>query len=191
MIIAVVLALLVASQFVNGNVRNKIIAGNKKSTVYFSLITVHVLAGVVILLAYSVIRLLFGSLVLGYDTDATFNSTEFLYALQVLGLSLLVYVAIFSISVLIATLVRTTGTAILCIIGFILLLSVTSNIYMLISDWTWLETLCEFNPSNMLNTILESELSWEQWVIIISGSIGFSTFAIGGGAYLFSKRDIK
>ena len=191
MIIAVALALLVARQFINGNVRGKIIVGNKKSTVYFSLITVHVLTGVALLFIYSVLRLSIGSLALGYDTETSFSGGEFLYTLQVLGLSLLVYVAVFSISVWLATLTRAVGTAILCVIGFILLLSFTSNIYMLISDWTWLETLCEFNPTNMLSTILESELSWKQWLIIIGGSIAFSALAIFGGAYIFEKRDVK
>ena len=191
MIIAVVMALLVAGQFINGNVRNKIIAGNKKSTVYFSLIIVHVVAGVALLFAYGVLRLSIGSWILGYDSETAFSVSEFLYVLQVLSLSLLVYVAVFSIAVWLATLVRTTGTAILCVIGFILLLSFTSNIYMLISDWTWLETLCEFNPINMLSTILESELAWKQWLIIVSGAIAFSALAIFGGAYLFEKQDVK
>ena len=191
MIVAVVIALLVAGQFINGNIRNKMIAGNKKSTVYFSLITVHVLSSIAILFAYSVLRLLIGSWVLGDDSETSFNGTEFLYVLQVLSLSLLVYIAVFSVSVWLATLTRAMGASILCVIGFVLLLSVTANIYMLISDWTWLETVCEFNLSNMLNTILETELSWEQWLIIIGGSLGFSTLAIDGGAYLFDKQDIK
>ena len=191
MIVAVVLALLVAAQFINGNVRNKIIAGNKKSTVYFSLITVHVVAGIALLFAYAVLRLTIGSWVLGYDGETAFSGGDFLYTLQVLSLSLLVYVAIFSIAVWLATLTRATGTAILCVIGFVLLLSFTSNIYMLISDWTWLETVCEFNFTNMLSTILESELSWVNWLIIIGGSLAFSALAIFGGAYLFEKQDVK
>ena len=191
MIVAVVLALLVAAQFINGNVRNKIIAGNKKSTVYFSLITVHVVAGVALLFAYGVLRLTIGSWVLGYDSETAFSGSEFLYALQVLGLSLLVYIAVFSISIWIATLTRATGTAILGVIGFILLLSFTSNIYMLISDWTWLETLCDFNPTNMLSAILESDLAWKQWLIIIGGSLAFSALATFGGAYIFEKQDVK
>ena len=128
---------------------------------------------------------------LGYDSETSFNGTEFLYVLQVLSLSLLVYIAVFSVSVWLATLTRAMGASILCVIGFVLLLFVTANIYMLISDWTWLETVCEFNLSNMLNTILETELSWEQWLIIIGGSLGFSALAIDGGAYLFDKQDIK
>ena len=191
MIIAVVLALLVAQQFVNGNVRNKIIAGNKKSSVYYSLIVVHVLTGIVLLGLYAVLRLVFGSITLGYDTELAFNSSELLYCLQVTGLSLLVYVAVFAISVFLATIVRTTGTSILCVIGFILLLSFTANIDMLISDWTFLETLCDFNPTNMLSNILENELALKEWLIIIGGSIGFLAATTFGGALLFSKKDLK
>lgn len=191
MIIAVVLALLVAQQFVNGNVRNKIIAGNKKSSVYYSLIVVHVLTGIVLLGLYAVLRLVFGSITLGYDTELAFNSSELLYCLQVTGLSLLVYVAVFAISVFLATIVRATGTSILCVIGFILLLSFTANIDMLISDWTFLETLCDFNPTNMLSNILENELELKEWLIIIGGSIGFLAATTFGGALLFSKKDLK
>ena len=191
MIIAVVLALLVAQQFVNGSVRNKIIAGNKKSTVYYSLIAVHVLTGVALLGLYGILRLVFGSITLGYDADVTFNASELLYCLQVTGLSLLVYVAVFAFSVFLATVVRASGTSILCVIGFILFLSLTANIDMLISDWTFLKTLCDFNPTNMLSNILESELSWQQWLIIVGGSIGLSSAVTFGGAVLFSKRDLK
>ena len=191
MIIAVVLALLVAQQFVNGNVRNKIIAGNKKSNVYYSLIVVHALTGIVLLGLYAVLRLVFGSITLGYDTELAFNSSELLYCLQVTGLSLLVYVAVFAISVFLATIVRATGTSILCVIGFILLLSFTANIDMLISDWTFLETLCDFNPTNMLSNILENELALKEWLIIIGGSIGFLAATTFGGALLFSKKDLK
>lgn len=191
MIVAVILALLVAQQFINGNVRNKIISGNKKSSVYLSLIISHALSGIVILLGYGVIRLIFGSIVLGYDSELAFNVTEFLYILQVFGLSLLVYIAVFSLCVWFATLTRTTGTSILCVIGFILLLSVSANIYMLIPDWTWLETLCDFNFTNMLSNTLETELAWEQWLIIIGGSVGFTVLATVGGSYLFSKQDVK
>lgn len=190
-IMAVLLAIMVVNEFRNGTIRNKIIAGNKKSTVYLSLIISYVSIGLIFMMMYSLIRVLAGSLFLGYSADVTFNLNEFIYIVKTIGLSCLVYVVVFSLSVLCAALLQNTGTTIIAIIGIILLFNVTTNLYQLISDWTWLETLCDFNPVNMLSSIANDSLSTSQLLIMIFGSIGFSAVAIGSGTLLFNRNDLK
>lgn len=191
LIIAILLAIMVVNEFKNGTIRNKIIAGNKKSTVYLSLIISYISVGIIFMLAYSLVRLLAGSALLGYSEDVAFSATEFWYIIKTMGLSCLVYIVVFSLSVLIASLLKNTGTAIISIIGMVLLFSVTTNLNQLISDWTWLETFCDFNPVNMLSVIADNSFSTSQLLITILGSIGFSAAAISAGALLFRRNDLK
>lgn len=190
-IVAILLAIMINNEFSNGTIRNKIIAGNSKIKVYLSMIIAYVSTGLILILTYSVIRLLLGTAILGYSEDIAFNINEFWYILQSLGLITLVYIVIFSVVILLATLLKNTGTTIIAVIGFVLLLNTTTNLYQLVSDWTWLETLCDFNPVNMISVITEDSFTTLQLLIIIFGSIGFASIAIGGGTWLFKRYDLK
>ena len=194
-------------EFTQGTIRNKVIAGNSKTKIYFSLILSGLVFTFVLIITYSLLCLGLGSIFGGFDINGTTMSgklnPEFFWKLILL--SVLAYILITVATIFFATLLRNVGPCIpiviLLLLGCYLISTIFNTIGLLgeevkgikvaakvmevINPLYSLSTLST-DPQTLLLTISNEGLFWE-----IGNNLVYTALFLGFGLLIFKKRDIK
>lgn len=194
-------------EFTQGTIRNKIIAGNSKTKIYFSLILSGLVFTFVLIITYSLLCLGLGSIFGGFDINGVTMSgklnPEFFWKLILL--SVLAYILITVATIFFATLLRNVGPCIpiviLLLLGCYLISTIFNTIGLLgeeikgikvaakvmevINPLYSLSTLSS-DPETGLLTITNEGFWWE-----IGNNIFYTGLFLGFGLLIFKKRDVK
>ena len=194
-------------EFSQGTIRNKIIAGNSKTKIYFSLILSGLVFTFALIIAYALLCLGLGSIFGGFDANGTITNgkinPEFLWKLIVLAV--FAYILITIVTVFFATLIRNIGPCIPIVILLLLGCYLTSSIFgavaMLGDDVSFVKTMDQllklFNPLHSLasySSSLETGLliiENDAFIAEIINNVVYSALFLGFGLLIFVKRDVK
>ena len=194
------LAVFTVNEFNHGTIRNKIIAGHKKSEIYISLLLIGLIFTFSLMIVYSAISTLFAGILSGFAyIDTACDPTLIVqYLLQ----AICVYIFITTLSIFFATLFRSVGPTLPILIvlilfcffaGFLSQISTlfaedTESIQLVSNMATWIDPLYTFGifslfiPDNIdTNWFIASIITPLYWATIF----GFS------GLLIFIKRDVK
>ena len=111
-------------EFTYGTIRNKIIAGHKKSSIYLSLLAIGFVFTTVLMVAYCFLSWAFGSMLGGMHAEGVSGETIGFVILY----GFFAYVFIMTLSVFIASLIRSIGGSLPVIIIFLLFLGLVPTI---------------------------------------------------------------
>lgn len=194
-------------EFTQGTIRNKIIAGNSKTKIYFSLILSGLVFTFVLIITYSLLCLGLGSIFGGFDINGVTMSgklnPEFFWKLILL--SVLAYILITVATIFFATLLRNVGPCIpiviLLLLGCYLISTIFNTIGLLGEEIKGIKVAAKVmevinpiyslstagvDPQTGLITITNEGLWWE-----IGNNIVYTGLFLGFGLLIFKKRDVK
>lgn len=189
-------------EFTHGSIRNKIIAGNSKAKIYFSLLLSGLVFTFALLIAYSLLCLGLGSIIGGFDPYGICPG-DFLW--KIILLAIFAYIFITAMTIFFATLFRNIGPSIpvviLLIMGMYLLSSIFGGLGGLIDGNDTFKSIAEalkyINPIHTLGSVgintLTGSLSIDDSALIaeIINNIVLSAAFTVGGVLIFKRRDVK
>ena len=124
MTVPINLVVFTIGEFTYGTIRNKIIAGHKKSSIYLSLLAIGFVFTTVLMVAYCFLSWAFGSMLGGMHAEGVSGETIGFVILY----GFFAYVFIMTLSVFIASLIRSIGGSLPVIIIFLLFLGLVPTI---------------------------------------------------------------
>ncbi len=171
-------------------IRQKIIAGHKRSHVYFSSIIVHFIYGLGILMITALINFGLGTAIFGYG--ATFDVQEAVNFILSTILGLLAFSVFYSLALFFAFLTRSTGGTIGILIGVIFAFSILDMAISGLSiRFEWLQTLLKFSPSSGFNVLMNPNFEYADILFPMTSAVFYITATIVGGYFIFEYQDIK
>lgn len=194
-------------EFTQGTIRNKIIAGNSKTKIYFSLILSGLVFTFALIITYSLLCLGLGSIFGGFDINGTTTSgslnAEFFWKLVVLSIT--AYILITVGTIFFATLLRNIGPCIpiviLLILGCYLVSTIFSAVAMLGDEVEFIKTATELlkylNPLHSIASYASSiggdklEIKNDAFIAEIINNLVYTGLFLGFGLLIFKKRDVK
>mgnify|MGYP003571275523 CR=1 FL=1 len=200
--IPILLIFFIVNEFRNGIIRNKIIAGHKKSTIYASLFIISIIYTFILLFVYALANALFGLIISGSSKDASFIGI-----LKYTLMAICVFIFIVSVVMFFTTLFRNAGGAIPIVILIVFMLTLVSSIASSVAlfteetidtitySWTvWINPLYSIGSSTVSNAALYKNVPqiptlW--YVASIVTPLYWSAIFFVSGLLIFKKRDIK
>lgn len=187
---AIVVGIFVACEFGFGTIKNSASRGFSRTKIYLSKMTVSFVLSTVLVLTYSIVNAITGTIVWGFGEV---GPDYWSMLLKVAGLEILLNLAFTSVFVTIATLVRQTGAAIainICIMQFStflvqmgeLLLDKVFHVQVTVSNY-----LISTNISQIATQPLTNELAVRGLIV----GVAYLAISIAVGLWAFNKRDIK
>ena len=177
-------AIFVSSDLKNGTLRNKIISGHDRKSIFLSHLITSIAYYLVIIAIYTSFTALFSCLFLGYGE---FNGKELIYIL-IIGFTSFIFVA--TISTLFNLLINSTPLAIVLTIVCCLGISFICTIVSLL-DYEKYKTLVYFIPLFANSAMSASSIPNELFVEGIISIFVFSAINTLLGLYIFAKKDLK
>lgn len=221
LVIPILLTVFTVSEFSTGTIRNKIIAGNSKSKIYFSILLSGLVFTFVVITAYIGLCVALASIVGKFDANgtilamnnisATINGAlggtticpEFVWKIILCGVT--VYIMVTSMTVFFSMLFRNMGPCIPIIIVLLMFFSLESMIASMFAldgnlDQT-AETIITIsrvvNPLYVLNSFdimnegKKFTIANENLIIHLCNNATYTTLFTIGGWLIFRKRDVK
>lgn len=192
-------------EFTYGTIRNKIIAGHKKSSIYLALVVTGFVFTLILMVSYCLLSWAIGSILGGVHASGVIGEN----ILWVIVFGFTGYIFVMAFSVFIGTLTRSIGGSLpIIIIFFVFLglvptflninniikgnLDITSDLGSHIAMWVDPLFMISLYSNTAVNTLLSTNKITGE--IIAAGII--SPLAYAGlftvlGTYIFSKRDVK
>lgn len=183
-------AIFVAADISNGTLRNKIISGASKVSIYLSHLLTSIIFNVIFINIYAIVSLLVNSLLLGYGT--AFTADEFLLILRGVGIGTLDFVFLASLTTLLAMTTKNAAPTII----FSVLLSMafgllgTLLLFFDVEEYGYLLSMIPMVSFSIFSTLLDETDCW----ILIIGAASLLVFTVLNtvlGTILFKKSDIK
>ena len=202
-------------EFTQGTIRNKIIAGNSKTKIYFSLFFAGLVFTFTLMIAYIGLCVGVSSIIGGFDANGAIFATsgtpnispEFLW--KIIVLAILAYIVITAAAVFFATLFRNVGPCIPIVIILLMVCYLSGMIIglldYLIGENEVAKVICTLiryvNPIFMLSGYSMqvdantgetlAVIKNEHFIVqIVNNCVYIAAFLIGGWA-IFRKRDVK
>ena len=193
--------ILVCTDYSNGTLRNKVIAGNRRSEIYLSHLIVTILFSVVIMTIYTGMTTVFSLLFLPFQRDPSMNlAREVLYFVSY-GTMTFVFIA--TVSTLFAMTFRNAAPTIIFTIVLALLLMILDTVVSLIdySKYRYIIYAIPtfganfFTLNNMSITALFSTAAQDPGPILYAeGMLSYVFFGVVNtviGLLVFCQRDVK
>lgn len=189
MLMALGIVMYVGKEFSQNTIRNKIIVGYSKTSIYLSNFIMSVVVSAILYIVYELVVVCIGIPVFGWGK--TFVFAEFIR--QLIN-SLLILVTVSAVVNMITMLSRNLVTAILIsVLGIIIIPAILSAINMVPLGETARTVMDIIMKSNFLGQSVligtENSVSFMIWVIV--SSIITTAGITGLGCYLFEKMDVK
>ena len=202
LIAPVLIAIILCKDFSYGTVRNKIISGKSRTSIFMSLFTVCSITLIAVMLLHAFITL--GFCLIFFDYQATaFTISDFWYFLVSLGLELLVLLFIAALISWLCAAMKNVGLVIVLYVAFAFALTMIAGIIQIIlniletagGSQTAIDILDFLNRINIGNSAqyigMGTEYSAKDLLYLtippIVGTLGF----LGLGILKFNKKDLK
>ncbi|MCR5647362.1 MAG: ABC transporter permease [Acholeplasmatales bacterium] len=178
-------AIFVSSDLKNGTLRNKIISGHNRKSIYFSHLIVTMIYNLCIIFIYSGVMALFSCLLFGYGKSVDVKE---LFYILIIGFVSFLFVA--TISTLFTLLINSTPLAIVLTIACCLGLSFICTIISVL-DYEKFKGLVYFIPLFANSSMASFELSDSLFIEGFLSLIVFGALNTVLGLALFLKNDLK
>ena len=196
-------------EFTQGTIRNKIITGNSKSKIYFTLFLSGLIFTLSLLIAYVGLCVGLGSIFGGFDINGTIMGSTSLggqidaaYFVRMLIITILVYINITAFTIFFATLFRNIGPCIPVVIVVVMMCYFSGMIASLMKDTEGMEVFVKLmkiiNPMYALNdaSIIDSlkgtlTMTDDTFIAGICNNAIYTVVFLLGGWLIFRKRDVK
>lgn len=194
LIISILIAVLTTRDFSQNTLRLKIINGHERWKIYLSMIIVNLTYGASIILSYSILSLLFSSLIFGYGQPFTVN--EFFTLLGTGALALLIAILIISIVTAFSMRTKRMGAAIGLTIAFIMG-EVILTMFLLLSPIVirdlpeWFLKVLQIFPTIGLQNLMTYNLDTTDIIIVVVSNVFFIFLTNFLSILSFNKSDIK
>ena len=197
-VMAVLISIVVCKDFSQGTVRNKIICGRSRTSVYLSHLfsSATVMCG--IMLVHGLLTLCVSLCFFPYQ-DTDFVMSDLWYLLSSLLFEMFVYFAIAAIVTFIAALSKNMGICILLYLAVLFGLSLVGSVLMLLPNTLdpdsaahgVFEFICSLNiyTSSLIGT--GSEYTLKDVLYILASPVIISTASTAFGISLFSRKNLK
>ena len=193
--------ILVCADYTNGTLRNKVIAGNRRTEIYLSHLLVSILFTVIVVTIYVAMTTALSLLLLPFNRDPSMQLGREIFRFVAYGTMTFAFIA--TVSTLLAMTLRSIApTIIFTIILAIVLLAVDSVLSLI--DYTEYRYLVYFIPtfgSNFFNLsssnllgMLSATAEQSTATIFAEGMLSYLFFGVVNtviGLLVFNKRDVK
>ena len=198
LILPILVAIILCKDFSQGTIRNKIICGKSRASIYFSLLTTCAALICGLIMAHAFLTL--GVSLVFFDYQATeFSAADFGYLMASLGIELLIFLMISALLVLFIVRMKNAGLAIVMFFvvsfAFMIIGSITQVVAMFSEpDTAIYEVLEVFNKANVfanmsIGTGTEYELDDILCIVIPNAVATAALVALGFAS--FRKKDLK
>ena len=193
------LTVMIMAEFTTGSLRNKIIAGNRKSRIYISLLFSGIVFTIIQMTYYIGLSTLMGTILGGFDASKV-GGPEFIW--KYIALTLCSYIFITALSIFISTIIRNLGASIPLIVIALVLLS-TVPLFMMLGELfnntnetvtkviEWLDPLYDVNLFNSILSSFNEEATKGHILPGIISSLSWSVVFTVLGVIIFKHRDVK
>lgn len=184
---AVLIGLMVASEYSSGTIKNVLAYGKKREHYYISKLVACTIGFTIILGIMVSIGTIFSSLLFGWGEP--FTITQAAQIIEVFAGAIVIGMGIISVLMLLATVVKSNGSTIG--IGIVILGVLPSIISLLYGNYDWFDRIYECSLS--YNWTLLTSASSDNCDILKAVVVGLvtSVIATAGGITIFKKQDIK
>lgn len=198
-ILPIFIAIILCKDFSNGTIRNKIICGKSRTSIYFSLFITCVILICSFILFHALLTLLVSLIFFDYQTTA-FTIKDFGYLIASLGLEILVYVLISAIITFFIVCMKNTGLSIVMYFAvafaLIILGSITQTTIMFAEETSSFSfQILEFlNTANVFaNTSIGMGITYKlkELLYLIIPNVVFAITIVICGLLIFRKKDLK
>lgn len=198
LMLPIFVAIILCRDFSNGTIRNKVICGKSRASIYFSLLITCTVLICSFILFHAVITLLVALLLFDYQATP-FTINDFGYLMASIGIEILVYVLICTILTFFIVLMRNAGLTIVMffVVSFAMIILggiiETTIIFADTSKFSYkiLEFLYASNvfTTKIIGTGVEYNL--KELIYLIMPTLAFVTLFILLGLVTFKKKDLK
>ena len=201
LIIPAFAGILACSDYSDGTLRNKVIAGNRRSAIYLSHLAVSILFTVGIITIYVAMTAALSLLFLPFNRDPSMQLGREIIYFVAYGTMTFVFIA--TVSTLLAMTLRNIAPTIIFTIVLVILL-LTANSVLLLTDYSAYKYLVYFIPTfgaNFFNLdgsglleLMSATAGHSETLIFTEGMLSYAFFGIVNtviGLIVFNKRDIK
>ena len=218
LVIPILLTVFTVSEFNSGTIRNKIIAGNSKSKIFFSIFLSGLVFTFVVIIAYVGLCVGLASILGKFNPNGTifalnnlsatlsFGTTispEFVWKIILVGIT--VYITVTAMTVFFSTIFRNMGPCIPIIIVLLMFFSIEAMVASLLSMGEQQDTVGTtillvsriLNPLFALSSydVIESThkftITNTNLIIHLCNNLTYSVVFTLGGWLIFRKRDVK
>lgn len=197
-ILPLFVAIIICKDFSNGTIRNKIICGKSRASIYFSLLITCAILICFFILAHAILTLLISLIFFNYQ-QTEFTASDFGYLMASIGLEFIIYLLVSAILTFFITSMKNMGLSIVCYfaLSFLMIIigSVTQTAVMFVDvDTVAFKILEFFNVSNpFMGGAIGTGVSYDIKTIlyIILPNVIISAVVIVLGLLIFKKRDLK
>ncbi len=198
LIMPILVAIILCKDFSQGTVRNKIICGHSRRSIFLSMFISSSVVSSVIMVGQGLITLFFSLIFFEYSTEA-FTFSELGYFLLSLAFEILVYVLISAIISFLCVSMKNAGLAVVMYVAVNFLFAIVGSVTMIAGAFTEADTIGYkvlefFNNTNVFtSTLIGSGVSYSAKDIfyILMPSLGGSALAVLFGSVIFNKKDLK
>ncbi len=190
MIIPIFTGAIICKDFSMGTVRNKIIRGYARDSIFFSHLFSGMVFGCILFALYAAALLGLGTLVLGYGAEIDSEEIKFLVISFLAGM--LSFAAMCAFESMIAV---STGSLGLTIVFYIALAIGLQMIQGIVSMITWLPEIVyeimNYLPGNLMYSVMEGSKEWDVYAkSMLVSAVLLVAFALIGRV-VFRKKDLK
>ena len=190
-------------EFTCGTIRNKIVAGNKKTLIYISLVITGIIFTIALMAIYFGLTVAFGSIIGGFKGLNPNIEVKLLYQYPIIGLTTYLFIVAFTIFV--ATSIRNLGGAmpiVIITIVFLYFLAFVPSIQAILSSLgdeivepklvqAYLNPLYGFGNLGITGVGVGSALNVKQFIGAIVTPIYWAAIFVVLGIVVFNKKDVK
>lgn len=199
LIAPILIAIILFKDFSQGTVRNKIICGNSRSKIFFSMLISCLISLFAVVFAHALITLALSSAFFGYQQSA-FTFADFGYLALSVFFELLVYVFIASLVCFLCVWAKNMGVTILMLIATTLLSGIFSGVTLMAQmfvnpDNQFAQKAWEFASkiNVMSSTLIGNGTTYTTGDVlyIVIPALAFSAIMILASLLVFNKKDLK
>ena len=178
-----------------GTIRNKIITGSSRKSIYLAKLIINVAVGVIIQTVYALLSLLFCSIFLGYDGSGAFAFSDFLNILSLLVSSIFIQITTYSLlTALTANLQKSNKSVLFFVIAMMVVSVLFEVLYFIFQELDLYKVLVLINdlyPTNQINYIMFNELHPDLVILIVVSNILYSLIISIIGLKSFEGKELK
>ena len=198
LILPLFVTIILCKDFSHGTIRNKIICGKSRTSVYFSIFITCTVLVCAFILVHALLTLLISLIFFDYQ-QTKFTFSDFGYLMASLGLEIIIYVFISAVLTFFICSMKNTGLSVVMyfVLAFALIIvgSITQATFMFADPNKFSYKILEFfSVANAFTTTAigaGASYTLKEILYIVLPNLAFSALAIFLGLIIFRKKDLK